>query len=82
MFRISRLDRMSERHRQPAIRLHVAALRPPPLAPLWEGGNLDMSTKIVGQTRRSGRWVNRYNNEEIQKSILETIENLSKQKFP
>ena len=62
MVHILRLDRMSRRHRQPAIRLHVAVLRLSPLAPPWEGGNLDLSAKIMGQTRRSNRWVNRYNN--------------------
>ena len=51
---------MFRRRRQLAILLYVVALRPPPLAPPRGQRNLDLSTKIVGQTRQSDRWVKRY----------------------
>ena len=71
VLRISRLGQMSKQHHQPAILLIVAAHRPPPPAPPQGQWGLDLSTKRMGQTRRSGRWVHRYINMEIQKSNLE-----------
>ena len=71
MCRISRLDQMSRRHRQRAIRLHDAAHQPPPLTPPQGQRGPYLSTTRMGQTRRFGRWVNGYNNKEIQKNTLE-----------
>ena len=64
--RSSKQNWTSTWHRQLAILLIVAVHRPPPLAPpQGQRRELDLSTTKMGQTRRSGRWVNRYTKKEI-----------------